>query len=46
MCTLVSFLPQAIKLIKTKESDDKHIILGVMGNFIFIICVICVSLHK
>lgn len=22
MCTLVSFLPQAIKLIKTKESDD------------------------
>lgn len=22
MCTLVSFLPQAVKLIKTKESDD------------------------
>ena len=29
-------------------TDDScsYIILGVMGNFIFIICVICISLHK
>lgn len=27
MCTLVSFLPQAIKRIKTKESDDINIFL-------------------
>lgn len=25
ICTLVSFLPQAIKLIKAKESDDINI---------------------
>ncbi len=40
MCTLVSFLPQAIKLIKTKESDDISIsswVLWVISSLSYVL---------
>ncbi len=40
MCTLVSFLPQAIKLIKTKESDDISVsswILWVISSLSYVL---------
>lgn len=40
LCTMVSFLPQAIKLIKTKESDDISItswILWVISSLSYVL---------
>lgn len=40
LCTMVSFLPQAIKLIKTKESDDISItswILWVVSSLSYVL---------
>ena len=40
MCTLVSFLPQAIKRIKTKESDDISIsswVLWVISSLSYVL---------
>ena len=46
LCTLISYLPQTIKLIKTKKSDDISIaswVLWVTSSFVYTLYAILVS---